>query len=141
MIEIKLQPCPSCGSEAKIVMSENIQSPFRYYGECTKCGAHHNNKGKSRAEASLYWNDFAKCKTEEKRVADIISKLKPCPFCGEKDSVEIEEGYVNDYDGYRETEDYFVRCRRCDLMFGYDDELGGDFRTMEEALAAWNKRI
>ena len=69
------------------------------------------------------------------------TKLKPCPFCGKKDSVEIEEGYVHDdFNGYRETGDYFVRCRYCDLMFGYDDELGGNFKTMEEALDAWNKR-
>ena len=142
MSEIKLKPCPFCGGEAKIVMSENIQSPFRYYGECTKCGAHHNNKGASRDEASFFWNDFVKCKTEEKRVADIIANLKPCPFCGKKDSVGIEDGYVyDDFDGYRETGDYFVRCRYCDLMFGYDDKLGGNFSTMEDAANAWNRRV
>ena len=140
MSEVYLDRCPFCGGAAEIVMSENTQSPFLYYGECTKCGAHNNNKCESRALAVLYWNDFVKKAISKQRTAEMMSNLKPCPFCGSKKYLEVEEAYICVLDDW-ETHGYFVRCNHCDLMFGYHEHDGSHFMTPEAAAEAWNRRM
>lgn len=53
-----------------------------------------------------------------------MTKLKPCPFCGEKE----EFAY-----GISESGGVFVWCFTCDCR-------GPEFLTEKEATAAWNRR-
>ena len=69
-------------------------------------------------------------------------KLKPCPFCGEKETAEIFD--QNELDGIREGEfgysddPNFAAC--CAIRNGGCGACGG-FRAMpEQAAEAWNRR-
>ncbi|MBR1603740.1 MAG: Lar family restriction alleviation protein [Synergistaceae bacterium] len=66
-------------------------------------------------------------------------ELKPCPFCGNKDYLEVEEAYICFLDEW-EHRGYTVRCSYCDLMFGYHEHDGSHFMTPEAAAEAWNRR-
>ncbi len=63
--------------------------------------------------------------------------LKPCPFCGQIPYIDKPEPNVFDY---RHTPGYCVRCFECDLLFGYDIDWGGWFKTGAVVAAAWNRR-
>ena len=51
-------------------------------------------------------------------------EMKPCPFCG-------SQGTLNHYPG----DGYLHMCTKCDGM------VEKWFKTEDEAIAAWNKRI
>ena len=51
-------------------------------------------------------------------------EMKPCPFCG-------SQGTLNHYPG----DGYLPMCTKCDGM------VEKWFKTEDEAIAAWNKRI
>ena len=62
---------------------------------------------------------------------------KPCPFCGGQVSVIKPEPRL-----YRPARNhpYSIACYNCNLLFGFDEDYGGDFDTEEEAVKAWNTR-
>ncbi len=66
------------------------------------------------------------------------TKLLHCPFCGNE--VSIYEPVPNAYEPYTGRK-YCIFCPGCDLLFGYDEVYGPDFKTREEAAAAWNTRV
>ena len=63
--------------------------------------------------------------------------LDRCPFCGDEASIYEPEPHIHGPDTGRK---YCVRCASCDLLFGYDETYGGDFKTPEEAAYEWNMR-
>lgn len=65
-------------------------------------------------------------------------KRKPCPFCGESNSVICETTY--DEGGREEMQTYAVSCRTRDCH-GVIYKLGfGLFAMKDDAIKAWNKR-
>lgn len=67
-----------------------------------------------------------------------MEKLKPCPFCGRTPVVVQIEPCL-----HRRLTDkrlYTVCCPSCNLLFGWDTDYGGEFKTEDEAIAAWNQR-
>ena len=65
-------------------------------------------------------------------------ELKPCPFCGNEVSIYKPEPHIYDYTRVNRC---CVCCTYCDLLFGYDEDYGGDFITPEEAATEWNRRV
>lgn len=59
-----------------------------------------------------------------------MQKLKPCPFCGEKDNLSIRK-----WSGWN---NHFVRCESCFAIV--PDPSATDF-TKKEAIEAWNRRV
>ncbi len=57
-----------------------------------------------------------------------MDKLKPCPFCGEKNAVVIRINYTH-------AVRFNVRCRQCSCM------LNRRFVSEEEAAYTWNRRV
>ena len=57
-------------------------------------------------------------------------ELKPCPFCGEKPELEVEEIDLN---GSATKDSFKYYCDNCDYFRGECD-------TVEEAVKCWNKR-
>ena len=65
------------------------------------------------------------------------NKLKPCPFCGKKVLIAI--------DNYEKA---LITCEDCKLLFGVEVENGTElidgwratFDSIEEAVEAWNRR-
>ena len=65
-------------------------------------------------------------------------KLKGCPWC------EDEPVIVNTWHRLSRPSrngKYHIECYNCELMFGYDDDYGGQFKTKKEATEKWNSRI
>ena len=58
----------------------------------------------------------------------MTEELKPCPFCGEKTELEIDDPFEFI------AEDFFVFCNKCSTT----GPLG---ETKDEAIAAWNRRV
>ena len=65
------------------------------------------------------------------------NELKPCPFCGGEACVCKISPRL-----YRPSRnhEYTVVCYGCDLLFGFDEDYGGEFDTEEQAIDAWNRR-
>lgn len=53
-------------------------------------------------------------------------KLKPCPFCGNRETTIIQ-----DYN--KPVLQWEIQCVRCGCGVGY-------YKTQEDAIAAWNRR-
>ena len=53
-----------------------------------------------------------------------MSDLKPCPFCGARGFVEMDESWYWEYHAY---------CIKCSATLGH-------FDTESEAIEAWNTR-
>lgn len=69
----------------------------------------------------------------EKR-GEIMSKLKPCPFCGKS----IAVAWCNkDWLDFEKIETYAVSC---DMNEGGCGGSSGFYETKEEAIEAWNRR-
>ena len=95
----------------------------------------------------LQANDY-QCENRDitQEVIDIVQKwsdehpdIKPCPFCGESDFVELcsDADYIDDpCDGHIEQ---FQVC--CNAIKGGCGSCGGFRDTEEEALELWNKRL
>lgn len=66
-----------------------------------------------------------------------MDKLKPCPFCGGEATIAQFEPRLH---RPISNHPYAVYCPNCDLLFGWDTDYGGEFDTVEEAIAAWNRR-
>ncbi len=60
-----------------------------------------------------------------------MSELKPCPFCGAKESDEHGLRLVN----FSRNNTWGVECYQCEAMIGYTR-----YNTQEEAIEAWNRR-
>ena len=67
-------------------------------------------------------------------------ELKPCPSCGSKEYLKVEEAYICDLDHWA-ADGYILRCNHCDLMFGYHEHDGSHFMTLEAAAIEWNRRV
>lgn len=78
-------------------------------------------------EKNTVWEAKAKIEAWEER-----ERLKPCPFCGAKTSVEIE---IDDEDDY--ATNYAVNC---DYSKGGCGATSGYRQTKAEAIELWNKR-
>ena len=67
-----------------------------------------------------------------------MTKLKPCPFCGETDYIVVRKQVWNGYIYY------FVECMPCDARsadcYDVDAELNGFTDGREESIARWNAR-
>ena len=62
----------------------------------------------------------------------LFEKMKPCPFCGKKDNLEIRVSpYVASQSSIRH---YNVICRSCCAFYCYA-------KTKEEVIKKWNKRV
>ena len=61
-------------------------------------------------------------------MSDEMTQLKPCPFCGGK-----AEMLINEYNDSKK--EYLVACTECDGMVERWRE------TEEEAVEQWNRRI
>ena len=65
-------------------------------------------------------------------------ELKPCPFCGgEVSLVKNESPRLH---RPARNGNYYIECGECALLFGYDEDYGGQFDTEKEATEAWNHR-
>lgn len=80
MGEIKLAPCPFCGTVPRMGVTEPTFGEPRYFVECDGVGckvvASTSNEYETALEAAEAWNA---------RACDRVgaaSGLKPCPFCG-----------------------------------------------------------
>lgn len=80
MEETELKPCPFCGTEPKMGVTEPTFGEPRYFVECEGVGckvvAYTPNEYETALEAAEAWNA---------RACDRVSAasgLKPCPFCG-----------------------------------------------------------
>ena len=115
MSEIKLQPCPFCGSE-HIALNSNDAKPL-YSIDCENCGCGTRGQLSPKIAADV-WN---------KRVdrTDEI-ELKPCPFCGGKADIIPAGG------AWKVS--YFVECQECNNMTDIHD-------TSRAAVETWNRRI
>lgn len=78
--EIKLKPCPFCGTEPRMGVTEPTFGEPRYFVECEGVGckvvAYTPNEYETALEAAEAWNA---------RACDRVGAaggLKPCPFCG-----------------------------------------------------------
>lgn len=60
-----------------------------------------------------------------------MTELKPCPFCGAKESDEHGLRLIN----FSRNNTLGVECYRCEAMIGYTR-----YNTQEEAIEAWNSR-
>lgn len=60
-----------------------------------------------------------------------MNELKPCPFCNRQPVITKEDCY-----GYSDDE-WMIFCEKCDLQFGFSKQ----FKTKEEAIKKWNKRL
>lgn len=66
------------------------------------------------------------------------TKLKPCPFCGER-SILCKDRYGK----------FLIKCTSCQFYYGIEledneeliDGWRATFNAMEEAIEAWNRRI
>lgn len=66
--------------------------------------------------------------------------LKPCPFCGGEPRLVQSDG--GDCRMSRECKrGYYIKCRNCDLLFGYEPDRGGAWSKDElDALVRdWNE--
>lgn len=61
-------------------------------------------------------------------MSDEVTQLKPCPFCGGKAEV-----LINEYSD--SNKEYLVACAECDGM------VERWRKTEEEAVAQWNRRV
>lgn len=66
----------------------------------------------------------------------MYDKLKPCPFCGQKDYLTIGNAHTPDgfWDDSMRGEHYvFIKCSWCDVIMkkGYEDELINDWNWRE----------
>lgn len=61
-----------------------------------------------------------------------MEKLKPCPFCGAKETDEDKPLSV--FAGFRGSE-WTVECERCGANLGW-----GSYIQQEDAIEAWNRR-
>ena len=59
----------------------------------------------------------------------MAGNLKPCPFCGGEAVLQQDA-----------NEEYYVLCRKCQLLFGYCTDTWAEFETSEGAIEAWNRR-
>lgn len=66
-----------------------------------------------------------------------MDKLKPCPFCGGEAEIVNYEPRLH---RPSRNHPYSVYCPGCDLLFGWDEDYGGEFDTKKEATEAWNTR-
>jgi Lar family restriction alleviation protein len=75
-----------------------------------------------------------------------MKKLKPCPFCGEKEDISLK---VKRYHGgtveVEGNKFWFVECLPCDVRTGYcfdlDAPLFGFKDGKEMAISQWNRRV
>jgi Lar family restriction alleviation protein len=73
-------------------------------------------------------------------VKETDTELKPCPFCGDTDSLQTDKMVVTgtaaalDLPGGEDPEEWFVVCGMCSAM-------GPLSPSSEETHAAWNKRF
>lgn len=66
------------------------------------------------------------------------TKLKPCPFCGDKAEI-----FIDDYGKS------LIQCSNCGVLVGVEVENGVElkdgwratFKTEEQAAEAWNRRV
>ena len=57
----------------------------------------------------------------------MTEKLKPCPFCGRKDTeIEITQEFY--------SEPLYVQCPCGATLYG-------EFKTFRQAIEAWNRRV
>lgn len=55
--------------------------------------------------------------------------LKPCPFCGGKAEVRVDD-----------NGEFYVSCTECFTLVGYCCDTWGEYETEAEAINTWNRR-
>jgi Lar family restriction alleviation protein len=119
----KLRPCPFCGNDDQELLA--------YIGldrvTCGKCGSSGPPKN-TDTEKIAAWNK----RTERKRTK-VNQELKPCPFCGEHQEIISHTSITGD------NQTFFIN-HTCGN--GRSTTAGTSmFKTKEEVIAAWNKRV
>lgn len=56
VLEVKLKPCPFCGSKAELQKGDPFGGKQRFYVICFKCGAAMAGIAESKKEAAEEWN-------------------------------------------------------------------------------------
>lgn len=77
--------------------------------------------------ASEFDADYKRMVGEE--VMNAEKRLKPCPFCGADEASGIHIETIWD-----DKEKFRVMCENCGAEIG-------DFKTLEQAVEAWNQRV
>ena len=135
--DIKLKPCPFCGSEAHI--EEHKMVRVWYEVRCDNCDAG-TGIWKTPDEAIKAWNVRSSHvkegkdlitnmkKTDNGNLFINIEEIKPCPFCGSRfiEKATLTKG------GKAQA---FVACSHIDCH-----AKTGSYRNVKEAIAAWNRR-
>lgn len=60
-----------------------------------------------------------------------LPKIKPCPFCGNKDEVSVAEEYFFNRNSNEHTSLYFVCCGECGAW-------GSKLKSERAAIRRWN---
>lgn len=69
-----------------------------------------------------------------------MKMIIPCPFCGGRADTYQTEPMHSTWD-----EGWYIRCYNCSAELGcnvtHSGEIIGEFKSEDEAIAAWNKRV
>ena len=68
-----------------------------------------------------------------------MEKLKPCPFCGDIDGVQvicIDGSFDGSFDEIKDVDAYIAECQNIYCMF----QPSGVFSSREAAIEHWNHR-
>ena len=119
MSELKLKPCPFCGSGAHIEERKMVRVWFEV--RCDECDAG-TGIWKTPDEAIKAWN------VRNSHTVTEATELKPCPFCGSR---FVEKATLTKGGKARA----FITCTHTGCR-----AKTGAYRSIKEATAAWNRR-
>ena len=138
----KMYNCKSCGEKEKVRFktdfelcdneSKDPESKVSGYVQCDNCKAM-STWGINEKEAIKYWNRRTKTKIKPKD----YKGFKPCPFCGETNSVSLGKYDFCDPFKNKNAKKYVAVCNFNDNGCGGSS---GNAESINIALYNWNKR-